>query len=200
MTDGPLPVPLTGFPGTATETSLTLDATCTEHDYQHTLRLLGRIGRAAMWWLGDALLFGEMRLGEKAAQFADASGYAPGTLANAMWVARAIPPSRRREGLSWGHHAAVASLEPAHQETLLTRAWIAHDPLTVKELREQVRAVTGKTLDTGRTTLMIADELAQAALDYAHGWAQAASTPGMDGPEAEALLALVEEYRIRRGT
>ena len=41
---------------------------------------------------------------------------------NASWVAGQIETSRRREVLSWGHHAEVAALPPAQQEKLLNEA------------------------------------------------------------------------------
>ena len=42
-----------------------------------------------------------------------------GTLKNRASVARRIDPSRRRDGLTWSHHAEVAGLEPDEADAVL---------------------------------------------------------------------------------
>lgn len=84
--------------------------------------LLGRFGRGLAWAIGDWLTYGEENYGEKYAQAMEATGYPVETLANWASVARRVAPSRRRESLSWSHHAEVASLPPADQEGWLMRA------------------------------------------------------------------------------
>jgi hypothetical protein len=93
-------------------------------------------GRALMWWLGDWWLYGENRYGEAASQAAEVD-CDPKTLSNAGWVAKRFEFSRRRENLSWGHHAEVASLLPEQQDELLDLA--SRDSLSVHELRRAVR-------------------------------------------------------------
>ena len=45
-----------------------------------------------------------------------------GTLKNRVSVARRIDPSRRRDDLSWSHHAEVAGLEPEQGDAVLAEA------------------------------------------------------------------------------
>ena len=47
-------------------------------------------------------------------------GLSAGALFNLASVARRVLPSRQREGLSWDHHAAVASLPAATGDRLLS--------------------------------------------------------------------------------
>jgi hypothetical protein len=61
------------------------------------------------------------------------TGYDRQTLMNMVYVATRFETSRRRENLSWSHHAEVAGLDAAEQERWLERA--GADRLTVRELR-----------------------------------------------------------------
>lgn len=77
---------------------------------------------ACPWWLGDALIFGERKYGQTYAQVAEVTGKAIHTLQNSAWVASRIPPSRRREDLSFSHHAEVAGMEPDIADAYLNLA------------------------------------------------------------------------------
>lgn len=83
-------------------------------------RRLSSFERHFRWLLGDWYLLGETRFGEAAAQAVEAVSLK--TVQNAAWVAERFPPSRRRENLSWSHHAEVAGLEAAEADALLDRA------------------------------------------------------------------------------
>jgi len=85
----------------------------------HTFKLMEQ---SVLWWVGDWLVFGEMRYGETYAQAVDATGREYQTIANAKYVAGRIEFSRRRENLSWSHHAEVASLDPEEQDEWLATA------------------------------------------------------------------------------
>lgn len=76
----------------------------------------------SVWWLGDWPVYGEYAYSDRYKQaLADTSlGYQ--TLRNYAWVARKIPLSRRRDALSFGHHAEVAALPDHEQDVWLTRA------------------------------------------------------------------------------
>jgi len=71
--------------------------------------------------IGDWLAYGEHVYGEMYSQAIIATGKSYQTLANYVWVARAIDPSRRRE-IDFGHHSAVAGLEPDAQDAILAQA------------------------------------------------------------------------------
>lgn len=100
--------------------------------------LLSLIENARQWWWGDWIVYGEGHYGEDYAQFVDDLGIALHTLQNWAYVSRAIPPSRRRDTLSWSHHAEVASLPPNEQEKWLERA--EREKMSRSALRAAIRA------------------------------------------------------------
>jgi hypothetical protein len=92
--------------------------------------------RSIMWLLGDWLVYGERRWPDRYTQAVEATGRAVQTLRNAAWVAGAIPPAGRHPGVSWSHHAEVASLEPAERNDLL--GWAASMVVDRGELRAEI--------------------------------------------------------------
>lgn len=100
-------------------------------------RIFTTINRSA-WDLGDWWAFGEAQgYGERKA-IAERIGFEFQTCANAASVARAFATSRRREVLSWSHHAEVAALPESEQDRWLDKAEKGH--WSRKDLREAVRA------------------------------------------------------------
>ena len=100
-------------------------------------RRLGVIGRSAGWWIGDWLRYGNARYGDRYARASRITGYDTQTLMNMVYVASHFEPSRRRESLSWSHHAELAALPQEEQDWWLDRA--ETDRLSVRCLREEVR-------------------------------------------------------------
>ncbi len=88
--------------------------------------------------MGDWLLYGTGRWGEMYVAAAKATGYDPKSLRNYRYVASRVSVSLRKDNLTFGHHALVASLEPNAQRTWLERA--IHDRLSVEDLRGELRA------------------------------------------------------------
>ena len=70
---------------------------------------LGAAGRGASWWIGDWLNYGEATYGEHYARAAEITGYEVQSLMNMAYVASHFEISRRRERVSWSHHAELAS-------------------------------------------------------------------------------------------
>jgi hypothetical protein len=101
-------------------------------------RRLGSIGRWSQWWVGDWLRYGTSRWGEKYVQAAKITGYDPKSLRNIAYVASRYESSRRRDNLSWSHHAELAMLEPVEQDEWLDRA--SQDRLSVADLRTELRS------------------------------------------------------------
>lgn len=95
-------------------------------------RHIGAIGRVSSWWLGDWLRYG-VRFESRYSVGARVTRYDAQTLMNMVYVSTRFSVSRRREDLSWSHHAEVASLCPAEQDRWLARA--ASSSLSVRELR-----------------------------------------------------------------
>lgn len=100
-------------------------------------RKLGLMGRNVGWWIGDWLRFGNAVYGERYVRASRVTGYDVQTLMNMVYVASHIEPSRRREGLSWSHHAEVACLSPAEQDRWLDHA--EEERLSVRCLRQELR-------------------------------------------------------------
>jgi hypothetical protein len=100
-------------------------------------RRFGAIGRAVGWWIGDWLRFGNARYGEKYVQASKITGYDVQTLMNMVYVASSVDVCRRREHLSWSHHAEVAALAPEEQERWLDR--VEEGRFSVHDLRALVR-------------------------------------------------------------
>lgn len=107
-----------------------------EEEFADLFAALGGMARGHQWWIGDALVAAERALGEEYAQIAEALGLEPHTLTNYRWVADSVVPSRRREDLSFSHHAEVARLTNDQQRAALARA--AKEEWTVRQLRDYV--------------------------------------------------------------
>ncbi|MGP0101758.1 MAG: hypothetical protein ACLPUT_09090 [Solirubrobacteraceae bacterium] len=101
-------------------------------------RRFGEIGRCSQWWLGDWIHYGNARFGERYSRAVKLTGYDAQSLMNMVYVASRFEIYRRRENLSWSHHAAVAALDVADQEHWLSRA--SADKLSVADLRVELRS------------------------------------------------------------
>jgi hypothetical protein len=100
-------------------------------------RQLAGIHSSSAWYLGDWLVYGETAFSERYRKAIEQTSLDYQTLRNYAWVARRFSLSRRRDSLSFGHHAEVAALPEAEQDFWLRKA----DELnwSVKHLRQQVR-------------------------------------------------------------
>jgi hypothetical protein len=154
--DPTLPVPeasgrfLAGMlPGAsaATACGLTLPEDLSENDWTEIGRALGRVQQATQWWIGDWWAFGvEQRYGARRALVESEEWGGPDfqTCMNAASVCRAFAEtSRRREVLSFKHHAEVMALSKKQADRLLSwcEAAIAETgkPRSTRELREEMR-------------------------------------------------------------
>jgi len=99
-------------------------------------RQIARITTASAWWVGDWLLYGESRYGPRYRDALEVTAFDYKTLRNYVWVARRFELSRRRDSLSFQHHAEVAPLAPPEQDLWLTRA--ERGRWTRNELRRQL--------------------------------------------------------------
>jgi hypothetical protein len=108
------------------------------HEWLVVGRRLGGISRCNQWWLGDWVRYGADKWGEKYTHAAKITGYDPRSLANMASISAAFKPSRRRDNLTWSHHATVVALPEGEQEVWLDRA--ATERLSVADLRTELRA------------------------------------------------------------
>lgn len=93
---------------------------------------------ASAWWIGDWIFFGQWQYGKKYLKAVEVTGLDEGTLRNYASVAGRFELSRRRDDLTFGHHAAVVSLPLADADKFLARA--AKEKWSVRVLRDEVRS------------------------------------------------------------
>jgi N6-adenosine-specific RNA methylase IME4 len=120
----PLLVPRLQLPGERTRTSLGLPTGLSQDDWIACGRVLAEVEGAIQWWIGDWWAFGEHTYGDRKAivDREDWRGPAFQTCANAASVCIAFETSRRRELVSFSHHAEVAGLPVADADFWLDRA------------------------------------------------------------------------------
>lgn len=145
------------LPGTVTETSLQLRDGLTFDEWEATGSKLGQFQRAAAWWIGDWLNYGERCYGETYAQGIEVTGLEYSTLQSFVWVSSRVEMLRRRNNLSWSHHREVAALEPDEQDEWLTRAETGD--WSKAELRRQLRQreIESPPLPEGRYQCIVID-------------------------------------------
>jgi hypothetical protein len=129
---------LSGGRAVLTETSWSPGRELRIDDWVRHGRSLGAIGRGSGWWIGDWVRFGTARYGEKYDIAARITGYDAQSLMNMAYVASRFDYSRRREKLSFSHHAEVAALPSDEQERWLDRA--ERERLSCRRLREELRS------------------------------------------------------------
>jgi len=100
-------------------------------------RQLSAVSTSTAWCLGDWLAFGERTYPGRYRQAIEQTSLDYQTLRNYAWVARRFALSRRRDTLSFGHHAEVAALAEPEQNFWLRKAEQHQWP--VKRLRTEVR-------------------------------------------------------------
>lgn len=101
-------------------------------------RQISRISTASAWWVGDWLLYGERAYGSRYRAGLELTAFDYKTLRNYAWVARRFEMSRRRDALSFQHHAEVAALQEPEQDLWLNRAETLR--WSRNELRRQLAA------------------------------------------------------------
>lgn len=103
------------------DVSLRFTRSPTWAELENLAGLLGGIGRGYPWWVGDLLNRAEDDY-EEFAQLEAVLPHSPQTLANYKSVAKHVPASRRKKGLSYSVHAEVAYLEPRDRDAMLSEA------------------------------------------------------------------------------
>lgn len=80
---------------------------------------IARIADSSAWCLGDWLIYGQNVYADRYRHAVTMAGLDYQTLRNYAWVARRFERSRRRERLSFQHHAEVAAFPAADQDRWL---------------------------------------------------------------------------------
>ncbi|MEU7584634.1 LmbU family transcriptional regulator [Streptomyces sp. NPDC041068] len=99
---------------------------------------LATISESSTWWLADWVLYGETAYTGRYRQVIESTGLGYQTLRNYAWVARRFELSRRRDALSFAHHAEVASLEQPEQDYWLR--WAEQQQWSRNRLRKEIRS------------------------------------------------------------
>lgn len=108
--------------GDFSPTGLTLPAGLPFERWTEIGETLRSMERSVMWWIGDWVRYGERCYGETYAQALDATDYSYQTLRKAAYVAGSFELFRRRNNLSFAHHAEVAAVPMPQQDALLDEA------------------------------------------------------------------------------
>jgi hypothetical protein len=98
---------------------------------------LGTVSKSTNWWLGDWVRFGQRQYDQRYREAAKVTGYDEQTLMNFAYVAGRYDVSRRREALSWSHHAELAPFDAPTQDLWLDHAMLRG--LSIRQLRGAVR-------------------------------------------------------------
>ncbi|HEV2639175.1 MAG TPA: LmbU family transcriptional regulator [Actinocrinis sp.] len=99
---------------------------------------IARIAECSSWCLGDWLVYGEHKYADRYRQVIAAARLDYQTLRNYAWVARRFELARRREELSFQHHAEVAALPAEEQDRWLDLS--AGQSWSRNELRRRLRS------------------------------------------------------------
>lgn len=106
----------------------------TFEQWQECGLFIRKANSSVKFWIGDWIRYGKNTYGEKYSQAIDETGLEYGTLRNIVYVTENVDLSRRRDKLSFEHHAEVASFTPEQQEELLEKASAIN--MTVKDFRK----------------------------------------------------------------
>ncbi len=170
---------------TVTPTGLRIVGEPTFDEWHRVGDALCRVGGSLSWCVGDWIAHGEAAFGELASQAYALTGLSYGSLANALSICKRFPVSRRRETLSFGHHAAVAALSDVKADAALDHA--ERHALSVGSLRVYLRELRGARPDPWRVAL---DAALRALTRAAH--ADPTRAPLLD-PILDALRALTRD-------
>jgi hypothetical protein len=99
---------------------------------------LAAAAACSAWCLGDWLVYGQAAYAGRYREAVERTGLDYQTLRNYAWVAGRFELSRRRDTLSFGHHAEVAALPGPEQDFWLRKAEEFGWP--VMRLRHEVRS------------------------------------------------------------
>ncbi|MFI9722852.1 LmbU family transcriptional regulator [Streptomyces sp. NPDC052396] len=128
-----------GKQATVQKSGMTFPRNLSERAWEQIGASLRELTNSSAWWLADWLIFGEAAYGWRRYREAiERTGLDYQTLRNYAWVARRFEHHRRRDTLSFAHHAEVTRLSPPEQDYWLRKA--EQQKWSRNELRKAVRA------------------------------------------------------------
>lgn len=154
------------LPGELSRLGWRLPADLSFDEWTSCGQALSSIEGSVQWWLGDWWAFGEHAYGERV-RVLESGGPLEDmnfqTLRNYGWVSRAFETSRRRDVLSFKHHAEVAALPLDEQDRWLDRA--EREELSTMKLRSAIRQAAA--VDRTRAVELSAANLGKFVVLYA---------------------------------
>lgn len=147
--------------------SLIISDSITLPEWKELGQSLRQIEGCVQFWIGDWARFGDKQgfTGKYTDpkvydELEDITGLQRKTLRNYKSISDNVESSRRRDDLTFGHHAEVAILSPDKQELFLTKA--SQEKLSIRDLRETIRKhevqTTGEVaLPDGKYEVIYAD-------------------------------------------
>lgn len=121
------------------KSGMTFPENLSERAWEQIGSSLRELVNSSVWWLADWVNYGESTYGWRRYKEAiERTGLDYQTLRNYAWVGRRFEHHRRRDGLSFAHHAEVARLSPPEQDYWLRKA--EQQKWSRNELRRTVRA------------------------------------------------------------
>jgi thiol-disulfide isomerase/thioredoxin len=145
-------------------------------------RRIGEVADASPWWLADWAAYGEGTYGDRYRQAIAVTGFGYQTLRNYAWVARRFDASRRRDDLSFAHHAEVAALDEQGQDGWLERA--RRGNWSRNELRAQLKRAQESRDGRGTEQVRLT-----AVPERLERWRAAAAAEGLEVAEWLGALA-----------
>ena len=136
-------------PAALTPTAWSPWAQLTVADWIRQGSWLGALARGSGWWIGDWVRYGTARYGDRYGPAAKVTGYDIQSLRNMAYVAGRFDVPRRRDALSFSHHAELAGLPLEEQDLWLDRAEAG--TLSVRSLRSELRQTRSRV--ASRTAL-----------------------------------------------
>ncbi|NLU79275.1 regulator [Micromonospora sp. HNM0581] len=157
-----LVVSFVGNQATVRKSGMVFPQGLSERSWEQIGSSLRELTNSSAWWLADWLIFGETAYGWRRYREAiERTGLDYQTLRNYAWVARRFEQGRRRDTLSFAHHAELARLAPAEQDYWLRKA--EQQKWSRNELRKAVRAsltergaTAASAVDGGRQSQRVA--------------------------------------------
>jgi hypothetical protein len=143
--------------------------------WRHLGKQIFVIADSSAWWLGDWLIYGQAAYPDRYRHAIAETSLDYQTLRNYAWVARRFTPNRRRERLSFQHHAEVAGLPENEQEALLTQAEL--NRWSRNQLRRQIQQRRGTARDLKAEVVQLQVNL---VADQKQRWQEAAERADTD--------------------
>ncbi|GAA2773269.1 LmbU family transcriptional regulator [Saccharopolyspora taberi] len=106
-------------------------------EWERTGKKITRIVNSSAWFLGDWVVYGQTRYSDRYRRAIETARLDYQTIRNYAWVARRFEHSRRRDKLSFQHHAEVAALPAEQQDYWLDLA--EESGWSRNQLRQHVR-------------------------------------------------------------